>query len=305
MSKILILGTVAFDTIETPHGKEDRVLGGSASYIGLSASQFDLKTSILSIVGDDFNSSFFNTFKSKNIDVTSIQRVIGEKTFFWSGRYSSNMNERETISTELNVLANFDPQVPKSFKNADILVLGNLAPSNQLSVIKQLTSPTAFVVLDTMNFWMDNCLDDLLQVIKNVDVITINDEEARQLSGETSLSLAAKKIFTMGPSNIVIKKGEHGALLFSGNNRFFAPAFPIERVFDPTGAGDTFLGGFAGYLAKTKNYSFQNMKKAVIYGCLLASFSVEKFGTKGLLNLDKVVINKRMQLFKRLIKDGM
>ena len=305
MSKILILGTVAFDTIETPHGKEDRVLGGSASYIGLSASQFDLQTSILSIVGDDFNSSFLNIFKSKNIDVTSIQRVIGEKTFFWSGRYSSNMNERETISTELNVLANFDPQVPESFKNADILVLGNLAPSNQLSVINQLTNPTAFVVLDTMNFWMDNCLDDLLQVIRNVDIITINEEEARQLSGETSLSLAAKKIFNMGPSNIVIKKGEHGALLFSDNKRFFVPAFPIEKVFDPTGAGDTFLGGFAGYLAKTKNYSFKNMKKAVVYGCLLASFSVEKFGTKGLLNLDKVIINKRMQLFKRLIKDDM
>ena len=305
MSKILILGTVAFDTIETPHGKEERVLGGSASYIGLSASQFDLKTSILSIVGDDFDSSFFNIFKSKNIDVASIQRVIGEKTFFWSGRYSSNMNERETISTELNVLANFEPKVPKSYENADILVLGNLAPSDQLSVINQLTNPTAFVVLDTMNFWMDNCLDDLLQVIKDVDVITINEEEARQLSGETSLSLAAKKIFTMGPSNIVIKKGEHGALLFSGNNRFFVPAFPIEKVFDPTGAGDTFLGGFTGYLAKTKNYSFQNMKKAVIYGCLLASFSVEKFGTKGLLNLDKVTINKRMQLFKRLIKDDM
>lgn len=305
MSKILILGTVAFDTIETPHGKEDRVLGGSASYIGLSVSQFDLQTSILSIVGDDFDSSFFNIFKSKNIDVASIQRVIGEKTFFWSGRYSSNMNERETISTELNVLANFDPQVPKSYENADILVLGNLAPSDQLSVINQLTNPTAFVVLDTMNFWMDNCLDDLLQVIKDVDVITINEEEARQLSGETSLSLAAKKIFTMGPSNIVIKKGEHGAILFSGNNSFFVPAFPIEKVFDPTGAGDTFLGGFAGYLAKTKNYSFQNMKKAVIYGCLLASFSVEKFGTKGLLNLDKVTINKRMQLFKRLINDYM
>lgn len=305
MNKILILGTVAFDTIETPHGKEDRVLGGSASYIGLSASQFDLQTSILSIVGDDFNSSFLNIFKSKNIDVTSIQRVIGEKTFFWSGRYSSNMNERETISTELNVLANFDPQVPESFKNADILVLGNLAPSNQLSVINQLTNPAAFVVLDTMNFWMDNCLDDLLQVIRNVDIITINEEEARQLSGETSLSLAAKKIFNMGPSNIVIKKGEHGALLFSGNNRFFVPAFPIEKVFDPTGAGDTFLGGFAGYLAKTKNYSFKNMKKAVVYGCLMASFSVEKFGTKGLLNLDKVIINKRMQLFKRLIKDDM
>tara|TARA_B100000524_G_scaffold183997_1_gene95001 strand:+ start:37 stop:954 length:918 start_codon:yes stop_codon:yes gene_type:complete len=305
MSKILILGTVAFDTIETPHGKEDRVLGGSASYIGLSVSQFDLQTGILSIVGDDFNSSFFNIFKSKNININSIQRVTGEKTFFWSGRYSSNMNERETISTELNVLANFDPQVPKSYKNADILVLGNLAPSNQLSVINQLTNPNAFVVLDTMNFWMDNCLDDLLQVIKNVDVITINEEEARQLSGETSLSLAAKKIFTMGPSNIVIKKGEHGALLFSGSNRFFVPAFPIEKVFDPTGAGDTFLGGFAGYLAKTKNYSFQNMKKAVIYGCLLASFSVEKFGTKGLLNLDNVIINKRMQLFKRLINDDM
>tara|TARA_B100001564_G_scaffold230815_1_gene194825 strand:- start:22341 stop:23258 length:918 start_codon:yes stop_codon:yes gene_type:complete len=305
MNKILILGTVAFDTIETPHGKEDRVLGGSASYIGLSASQFDLQTSILSIVGDDFNSSFLNIFKSKNIDVTSIQRVIGEKTFFWSGRYSSNMNERETISTELNVLANFDPQVPESFKNADILVLGNLAPSNQLSVINQLTNPAAFVVLDTMNFWMDNCLDDLLQVIRNVDIITINEEEARQLSGETSLSLAAKKIFNMGPSNIVIKKGEHGALLFSDNKRFFVPAFPIEKVFDPTGAGDTFLGGFAGYLAKTKNYSFKNMKKAVVYGCLLASFSVEKFGTKGLLNLDKVIINKRMQLFKRLIKDDM
>tara|TARA_Y100000991_G_scaffold203596_1_gene178415 strand:- start:93 stop:1010 length:918 start_codon:yes stop_codon:yes gene_type:complete len=305
MNKILILGTVAFDTIETPHGKEDRVLGGSASYIGLSASQFDLQTSILSVVGDDFNSSFLNIFKSKNIDVTSIQRVIGENTFFWSGRYSSNMNERETISTELNVLANFDPQVPESFKNADILVLGNLAPSNQLSVINQLTNPAAFVVLDTMNFWMDNCLDDLLQVIRNVDIITINEEEARQLSGETSLSLAAKKIFNMGPSNIVIKKGEHGALLFSGNKRFFVPAFPIEKVFDPTGAGDTFLGGFAGYLAKTKNYSFKNMKKAVVYGCLLASFSVEKFGTKGLLNLDKVIINKRMQLFKRLIKDDM
>lgn len=305
MNKILILGTVAFDTIETPHGKEDRVLGGSASYIGLSASQFDLQTSILSIVGDDFNSSFLNIFKSKNIDVTSIQRVIGEKTFFWSGRYSSNMNERETISTELNVLANFDPQVPESFKNADILVLGNLAPSNQLSVINQLTNPAAFVVLDTMNFWMDNCLDDLLQVIRNVDIITINEEEARQLSGETSLSLAAKKIFNMGPSNIVIKKGEHGALLFSDNKRFFVPAFPIEKVFDPTGAGDTFLGGFAGYLAKTKNYSFKNMKKAVVYGCLMASFSVEKFGTKGLLNLDKVIINKRMQLFKRLIKDDM
>lgn len=300
MSKLLIVGTVAFDAIETPFGKTDKILGGAATYIGLAASHFNVDSAVISVVGGDFPKKHLNLLKNKNIDVSGIEIIKEGKTFFWSGKYHNDMNSRDTLSTELNVLADFNPVVPETYKDADIVMLGNLHPIVQLSVLNQMESKPKLTILDTMNFWMDNTLEDLLQVIKKVDVITINDEEARQLTGEYSLRKAAKKIHSMGPKYVVIKKGEHGALIFSGSQVFYAPALPLEEVFDPTGAGDTFAGGFAGFLAASKNISFDNMKNAVIYGSALASFCVEKFGTQRMENLTNTEVNERLSQFKSL-----
>ena len=300
MNKLLIVGTVAFDAIETPFGKTNKILGGSAPYIGLSAAQFDVQSAIVSIVGGDFPVEYLKSLQEYNIDTSSIDVIGDEKTFFWKGRYLKNMNQRETITTDLNVLTKFKPNVQDSFKNSDVVVLGNLSPMDQKAVISQISNKDALVILDTMNFWMDNNLDELLSVLSDVNVITINEEEARQLTGEYSLIKAAKKIFTMGPENVIIKKGEHGALLFSKGNMFFAPALPLESVFDPTGAGDTFAGGFAGYLTKSKDFSFENMKRAIIYGSAIASFSVEEFGPERLFKLDKHQLESRLKVFKKL-----
>jgi len=300
MSKLLIVGTVAFDEIETPFGKTDKILGGAATFISLAAAQFDINSAIISVIGDDFPEGYLDMLNSKNIDTSAIEIVKGGKTFFWKGKYHNDMNTRDTLITELNTLADFNPIVPDNYKDTDFLMLGNLHPSVQMSVIKQIPNRPKLVVLDTMNFWMDNAWDELIEVIKKVDVITINDEEARQLSGEYSLVNAAKKIHEMGPKNVVIKKGEHGALLVNGEKMFYAPALPLAEVYDPTGAGDTFAGGFIGYLAKTKNISFNNMKNAVIYGSNLASFCVEKFGTRRMEDLTISEIHKRLGRFKEL-----
>lgn len=300
MNKLLIVGTVAFDAIETPFGKTDKILGGAATYIGLSASFFNLQSAIVSVVGDDFPQEYLDLLTSRNIDISGLEVVQGGKTFFWSGRYHNDLNSRDTLDTQLNVLADFQPKVPQAYKNSDIVMLGNLHPLVQSSVLDQMETQPKLVVLDTMNFWMDCALPELLEVIKRVDVITINDEEARQLSGEYSLVKAAAKIHTMGPKYVVIKKGEHGALLFHNKDVFFAPALPLEEVFDPTGAGDTFAGGFAGYITQSENISFDNMKNAIIQGSNLASFCVEKFGTERMVNLNKKDVLSRLQQFKSL-----
>ncbi|MBZ9787123.1 PfkB family carbohydrate kinase [Psychroflexus sp. CAK57W] len=299
MSKLLIVGTVAFDAIKTPFGETDKILGGAGTYIALSASQFDIESGVVSVVGDDFPQNYLDLLTDRNVNLEGLEIVKGGKTFFWSGRYHNDMNTRDTLDTQLNVLADFEPNVPKNFQDSDIVMLGNLHPAVQLSVIEQVKNPK-LIVLDTMNFWMDSELDLLKQVISKVDVITINDEEARQLSGEYSLVKAARKIRDMGPDYVVIKKGEHGALLFHKEEMFFAPALPLEEVFDPTGAGDTFAGGFVGYLTNTNDISFENMKNAVIYGSNLASFCVEKFGTEKMLNLDKHEVDKRLESFQAL-----
>jgi sugar/nucleoside kinase (ribokinase family) len=300
MNKLLIVGTVAFDAIETPFGKTDKILGGAATYIGLSASFFNLQSAIVSVVGDDFPQEHLDLLTSRNIDISGIEIVKGGKTFFWSGLYHNDLNSRDTLVTELNVLADFQPKVPQNFKDADVVMLGNLHPLVQSSVLNQMEITPKLVVLDTMNFWMDCALPELLDVIKRVDVITINDEEARQLSGEYSLVKAAAKIHTLGPKYVVIKKGEHGALLFHNNEVFFAPALPLEEVYDPTGAGDTFAGGFSGYIAQSENISFENMKNGIIYGSNLASFCVEKFGTERMVSLEENEVNQRLKQFKAL-----
>jgi sugar/nucleoside kinase (ribokinase family) len=300
MNKLLIVGTVAFDAIETPFGKTDKILGGAGTYIGLSASNFNLQSAIVSVVGDDFPKEYLDLLTNRNIDISGLEIVKGGKTFFWSGLYHNDLNSRDTLATELNVLADFQPKVPQNFKTADVVMLGNLHPLVQASVLDQMDVKPKLVVLDTMNFWMDCALPELLAVIKRIDVITINDEEARQLSGEYSLVKAAVKIHEMGPKYVVIKKGEHGALLFHEGQIFFAPALPLEEVFDPTGAGDTFAGGFAGYITQSENVSFENLKKAIIYGSNLASFCVEKFGTERMVNLDKDEMITRLQQFKSL-----
>lgn len=300
MSKLLIVGTVAFDAIETPFGKTDKILGGAGTFIGLSASFFNVKSAIVSVVGEDFPQEYLDLLTNKNINIDGIEVVPGGKTFFWSGRYHNDMDSRDTLATELNVLADFKPVVPSEFQDAEIVMLGNLHPLVQSSVLDQLTAKPKLVVLDTMNFWMDCALPELLDVMKRVDVITINDEEARQLSGEYSLVKAAAKIHTMGPKYVVIKKGEHGALLFHNKDVFFAPALPLEEVFDPTGAGDTFAGGFSGYIAQSGDTSFENMKNAIIHGSNLASFCVEKFGTERMVALDKEQVLNRLQQFKAL-----
>jgi len=300
MGKLLIVGTVAFDAIETPFGKTDKILGGAATFIGLAASQFEVQSAIVSVVGDDFPQEYIDLLKNKNIDTSSLEVVKGGKTFFWKGKYHNDLNSRDTLVTELNTLADFNPVVPNNFKDADVVMLGNLHPSVQMSVINQMEKRPKLIILDTMNFWMDNTLAELTEVIKHTDIITINDEEARQLTNEYSLVKAAAKIHKMGPKYVVIKKGEHGAFLFNKENVFFAPALPLEEVFDPTGAGDTFAGGFSGYLAATGNTSFNNIKNAVIHGSNLASFCVERFGTERMKELDRDEVNKRLHQFKAL-----
>ncbi len=299
---LLVIGTVAFDNLETPFGKEDMVVGGAATYASLSAAYFKNDIRIVSVVGDDFPQSFLNIFEEKNINLEGLQIKKGEKSFFWAGKYHLDMNTRDTLDTQLNVLADFNPIVPDSSKNVDYLLLGNLMPKLQHQVLDQMEKRPKLVVMDTMNFWMETAWDDLLKVIAKVDVLTINDEEARLLSKEYSLVKAAKIIMEMGPKYLVIKKGENGALLFHKNQVFYAPALPLEDVFDPTGAGDTFAGGFIGYLAKTDDISFDNMKRAIIYGATMASFTVEKFGTTRLLEINEAQVDERLQDFVDLVQ---
>lgn len=297
---LIIIGTVAFDAIETPFGKTDKIVGGAATFASLAASYLYNKTKIVAVVGDDFKKEDIQKLNQHGVDTEGLQIKEGEKSFFWSGKYHNDMNSRDTLITELNVLENFDPIIPDSYQDCEYLMLGNLTPAIQQTVIKRLKNRPKLIVMDTMNFWMDIMMDDLLETIKMVDVLTINDAEARQLSGEYSLVKAANKILTMGPKYLIIKKGEHGALLFHEDKIFSAPALPLADVFDPTGAGDTFAGGFIGYLAKVGTINFNNMKNALIYGSALASFCVEKFGTERLLELSEGEINNRLQQFVNL-----
>ena len=297
---LLVVGSVAFDALETPFGKVDKIIGGAGTFIALAASNFVRPVNLVSVVGGDFLQSDIAMLQAHGINTEGLQIKENEKSFFWQGRYFNDMNSRETLVTELNVLGDFDPIIPASYQNCDYLMLGNLAPRVQRQVIERLTNRPKLVVMDTMNFWMDIALDELLRTIALVDVLSINDEEARQLSGEYALRKAAKKIIALGPKFLIIKKGEHGALLFHEDQIFFAPALPLEEVFDPTGAGDTFAGGFIGYLAKTDDYSFENMKRAVIHGSALASFCVEKFGPERLINLTEAEVQQRVQQFVRL-----
>ncbi|MEC8610818.1 MAG: PfkB family carbohydrate kinase [Bacteroidota bacterium] len=299
---LLIVGTVAFDAIETPFGKTDKIVGGAATYIGLSASKFYNNINLVSVVGEDFPQTAIDMMHKHKVNTDGLQIKKNEKTFFWSGRYHNDMNTRDTLDTQLNVLETFNPTVPSTYQNCDCLMLGNLMPSIQQKVLDQLTKRPKLIVLDTMNFWMDHFMDDLTTALKNVDVLTINDEEARQLSGEYSLVKAAKIILSMGPKFLIIKKGEHGALLFNEKEVFFAPALPLEEVFDPTGAGDTFAGGFVGHLCATKDYSFENMKRAVIIGSAMASFCVEKFGTERMNGLEMKEVNNRISQFVDLVQ---
>lgn len=299
---LLVVGTVAFDAIETPFGKTDKIVGGAASYIGLAASYFYKNIQLVSVVGDDFPNSFLDTLKSQGVKLDGLQIKQGEKSFFWAGKYHNDLNTRDTLDTQLNVLATFDPVVPDDYKEPDFLMLGNLMPLIQQKVLAQLTKRPKLIVLDTMNFWMDTSMDELLKTLSMIDVLTINDSEARQLSGEYSLVKAAQKILSMGPKVLVIKKGEHGALLFNKEEVFFAPALPLEEVYDPTGAGDSFAGGFIGYLAKTKDISFENMKRAIIFGSAMASFTVEKFGTERLIGLSQEDVDERVQEFVDLVQ---
>jgi len=295
--RLLAVGTMAFDSLETPFGKAERIIGGAATYIGLSASYFTQNISLVSVIGNDFPVATLSDLQSRGMSLEGVEQRMDEKSFFWSGKYHNDMNTRDTLDTQLNVLENFEPQVPEGDRDVPFLMLGNLTPSVQMSVIKQMTKRPKLIVLDTMNFWMDIALEELKAVLKEIDVLSINDEEARQLSGEYSLMKAAKTILEMGPKILIIKKGEHGALLFNRNEVFYAPALPLEEVFDPTGAGDTFAGGFIGYLAATGDISFENMKRAVIHGSTMASFCVEKFGTERLLDLKRDEIAKRAQQF--------
>jgi sugar/nucleoside kinase (ribokinase family) len=297
---LLVIGSVAFDAIETPFGKTDKIVGGAATYASLAASYFCNKVKIVAVVGDDFPQSEIDDFGKHHIDTEGLQVKKGEKSFFWSGKYHNDMNSRDTLITELNVLGTFDPIIPNAYQDCEFLMLGNLSPQVQQTVIQRLKHRPKLIVMDTMNFWMDIALSDLLDTIKLIDVLTINDAEARQLSGEYSLVKAAQKILTMGPKYLIIKKGEHGALLFGEGKIFSAPALPLEEVFDPTGAGDTFAGGFIGYMAKVGTVSFNNMKNAIIYGSALASFCVEKFGTEKIKHLDEKEIAARVQQFVSL-----
>lgn len=297
---LLTVGTVAFDSIETPFGKAERIVGGAATFIGLSASYFVDQVNVVSVIGDDFPKEVLQDMEKRGINLEGLQVKEGEKSFFWEGKYHNNMNSRDTLDTQLNVLENFDPVLPDAYKSPSFLMLGNLTPAVQMRVLEQLESKPKLTVMDTMNFWMDIAWDELLEVIKKVDVLMINDEEARQLSKEYSLVSAAKKILTMGPEYLVIKKGEHGALLFHKDEIFSAPALPLETVYDPTGAGDTFAGGFTGYLAKCQDVDFEKMKSAIIYGSAMASFTVEKFGIERLAELTKDEVQERVDQFVKL-----
>lgn len=300
---LLTVGTVAFDAIETPFGKTDKIVGGAATYISWAASYFSNKVNIVSVIGDDFDMNELELLKKRGVDTSGIEIKAGKKSFFWSGKYHLDMNTRDTLVTDLNVLLEFNPIVPESYHNSDILLLGNIDPALQLKVMEQLPTKPKLVVMDTMNFWMtEPFIDTLKKAIAKVDVLTINDAEARQLSNEYSLVKAAAKIMDMGPDYLIIKKGEHGALLFHDSHVFFAPALPLEDVFDPTGAGDTFAGGFCGYLDKTRDVSFENMKRAIIYGSAMASFCVEKFGTQKLKELTKELIEERVKEFINLVQ---
>lgn len=298
---LLAVGTVAFDDIETPRGRAEKVIGGAATYITLSASYFIKDLKIVSVIGDDFPQEELEDLQSRGIDLAGLQVKKGEKSFFWAGRYHGNMNDRDTLDTQLNVLATFDPILPDHYKDTPYIMLGNLTPAVQMRVLDQMRARPRLVALDTMNFWMNHALNELLQVLRRIDILTINDEEARQLTGELSLVKAASKIHELGPKYLVIKKGEHGALLFEGDNVFFAPALPLAEVIDPTGAGDTFAGGFMGYLASTGDLSFANMKRAVIYGSAMASFCVEKFSIERLKNLTRQEIAERVAQFSALV----
>ena len=298
--RLVTVGSVAFDAIESPFGKTDKIVGGAGTFITLASSFFVKEQGIISVVGDDFPAATLENMKAKGIDILGIQIKTGEKTFFWSGRYHNDMNSRDTLVTELNVLEHFNPIVPQAFQGADYLMLGNLSPQVQRMVIERMEKRPKLIAMDTMNFWMDIALDELKKTMALVDVLIINDEEARQLSGVYSLVKAAKVIRAMGPQIVIIKKGEHGALLFHEENMFYAPALPLEDVFDPTGAGDTFAGGFMGYIAATDDFSFENMKRAIIAGSALASFCVEKFGTQRLLELTKEELNARVKQFVTL-----
>ncbi|MFT5858570.1 MAG: sugar/nucleoside kinase (ribokinase family) [Flavobacteriaceae bacterium] len=294
---LMTVGSVAFDAIETPFGKTDKIIGGAGTYIALAAAFYNNEQKIVSVVGEDFPQEMLDQLASRNVDLEGLQIIQGEKTFFWSGKYHNDMNSRDTLVTELNVLENFDPIIPESFQGVDYLMLGNLSPQVQSTVIERLTERPKLVAMDTMNFWMDIAMDDLKKTISMVDLLIINDEEARQLSGEYSLVKASKVIRAMGPKYLIIKKGEHGALLFHSSQVFFSPALPLEEVFDPTGAGDTFAGGFMGYIASTDDHSFENMKRAMIHGSALASFCCEKFGTEQLMNIGSEDLEKRIEEF--------
>lgn len=298
---LLAVGTVAFDTIETPYGKAEMVIGGACTYISWAASYFTSDIHLVSVVGDDFPQEELKQMESRGVNLEGLDIRKGQKSFFWAGKYHSNMNERTTLATDLNVLADFEPVVPQRARSAAFVMLGNLTPAVQMSVIDQLDGSQKMIVLDTMNYWMDSAMEELKKVLKRIDVLTINDEEARQLSGEHSLVRAAEAILSMGPKVLVVKKGEHGALLFQGSDIFFAPALPLAEVFDPTGAGDTFAGGFIGYLAKTGDYSPANMRRAIIAGSAMASFCVEDFSLNRLKTLEQEEINQRINKFRALV----
>ena len=299
MSKIIVVGTLAFDTIETPFGKVERVIGGSAPFASLAAKTKNVDCAVVSIVGNDFPKSYLELLTSKEIDISEVQIEENGRSFFWSGRYHDNMNKRDTLETQVNVLANFNPKIPKNFRNPNVLVLGNLDPKIQLNIVSQFEKQPDFIMLDTMNFWMDNTLDNLTKIISKVDLICINDEEVIQLSGCNNYELGIKKILTMGPKYIVMKKGEFGATLYSDESEFFCPSFKIEKVIDPTGAGDSFAGAFAGHLAHSKNYSFSSISNALIYANAVASFCVEKFGIENMLDISKKEINERINFIKK------
>ena len=299
---LLTIGTVAFDALETPYGKTDKIIGGSCTYIALSAAFFLPQVNVVAVVGDDFPQAYMDSLISKGINLEGLQIKKGEKSFFWAGKYHNNMNSRDTLVTDLNVLADFKPMIPTSYQDCEYLMLGNLTPQVQIEAIQGLKNRPKLVVMDTMNFWMDVAMDDLKKVLKLVDVLCINDEEARQLSGQYSLRTAAKLIMEMGPKTLIIKKGEHGALLFQDTKMFYCPALPLEEVFDPTGAGDTFVGGFIGYLAQTNDISFENMRKAIVYGSAMASFCVEKFGTERLFEVTSSDLEARVSEFRELAR---
>lgn len=298
---LLCVGSVAFDAIETPFGHTERIVGGAGSYISLAASYFTQEVQLVSVVGDDFPTTFIELLNTKGVDTQGLQVIKGQKSFFWKGRYHNDLNTRDTLVTELNVLADFDPRLPASYQRPDFLMLGNLAPAVQMKVIRQIPVRPRFVALDTMNFWMDTAMEELNEVIAKVDVLMINDEEARQFTRQHSLVKAARAILAQGLRYLVIKKGEHGALLFHGNEVFFAPALPLEDVFDPTGAGDSFAGGFMGYLASTRDIGFENLKRAVIYGSAMASFCVERFGTERLAHIAPQELDLRIRAFVDLV----